>query len=334
MKKTILPALKLIVAAAVIWALIHYGVLDLAALRVAATRPLVLAVVVGLLTMMYIMSAFRWYVLLRCQSVGIAVDAAIGVTFLTLFAGTFLPGGLVGGDALRIAYVARSLTSKRTAAVLSIFIDRVLGVYAMLLVVCAVALLDLTGIMRAAPLRLLASIAGTLCITIPVIVYLLFVTLNHGSYGLQRIAKMLPAGFVSDLFKKVVEGLKLYRHEPGSIAIAFAISVAIFTLGIVCVMILGYSMQLGPLGPLDYGFAAPWASLASLLPVTPGGLGVGEAAFDRICHWREVSQTAAAYGTIFLVYRIATIIATLPGLIVYLLHRDMFGAIARSTDAK
>ncbi len=317
MNKIAVILLKLILAAAVIWALIHYAVVDLAALRVAITRPSVLAVVISLLTTMYIMSAFRWYVLLKCQFVSITVGSVIGVTFLTLFAGTFLPGGLVSGDAVRIAYVSKSFASERTAAVLSIFIDRLLGIYAMLLVVCAVALLDLPGIMRNAPLQLLATIAATFCVCIPAVVYVLFVILNEGTHGLQRVAKMLPSGFISEVFQKVVEGLKLYRHAPGAVSVALGISVLMFILGIVCVMILGYSMELGTLGPLDFGFAAPWASLANLLPVTPGGLGVGEAAFDRICHWREVSQTAAAYGTIFLAYRITTAIATLPGLIFY-----------------
>lgn len=321
MNKIAVLLVKLLIAAAVVWALIHYGVLDPAALQVAATRPLMLVVVIGLLSAMYVMSAFRWYVLLRCQSVGITADSAIGVTFLTLFVSTFLPGGHVAGDAVRITYVAKFLSSKRTAAVLSIFVDRLLGLYAMLLVVCTVALLDLSGIIRSAPLKLLATIAGTLSISIPVIVCILFIILNKANYRLDRIAKMLPIGFISESFNKIIEGIKLYRHAPGPIALALAISILIFTLGIVCVMVLGYSMQLGPLGPLDYGFAAPWASLASLLPVTPGGLGVGEAAFDRICHWREVNQTVAAYGTIFLVYRIASAVATLPGLMIYVLYR-------------
>lgn len=332
MKKIILLALKLIVATAVIWALISYGVLDFAALRGAATHPIVLAIVVGILILMYLMSACRWYVLLKCQSVAVTVDAAIGVTFLTLFVGTFLPGGIVAGDAVRIAYIAKRLSSKRTAAGLSIFIDRLLGLYAMSLVVCAVALLDLTGIMQSVPLRLLATIAGTLSIGIPVLVYVLYVSLKQGTPLLHRIGNMLPGDFFTDVFHKLIEGLTLYRHAPGSVAIALGISVLTFALGIFCVMILGYSMRLGPLAPIDYGFAAPWASVASILPITPGGLGVGEAAFDRICHWREVNQTAAAYGTIFLVYRIATVVATLPGLAVYLLHRDTFKLFARLPD--
>ena len=324
MEKIALSALKLIAAIAVIWALIHHGTLDLGSLRLAASHPSMLALVVALLMMTYFMTAFRWHVLLKCQNIDITVNSAIRLTFFTLFVSTFLPGGLVGGDTVRVAYVAKRLSSKRTSAVLSIFIDRFLGLYAMLLAVCVVALLDLPGITRSVPLQFLAIVAATLSVAIPAIFWVLYVALQSTTPRLRHFAKLLPGGLCTEVFRKLVEGIRHYRHAPTSIAIALGISVLVFTLGIICVMILGYSMHLGPLTSLDYGFAAPWAWLANLLPITPGGLGVGEAAFDRICHWREVSPTTAAYGTIFLVYRIANIVATLPGLAIYLFRSDIF----------
>jgi uncharacterized protein (TIRG00374 family) len=325
---------KLAVACAAIWALVSYGVLDVSALRVAATRPLVIVIVVALLLSTFLMSACRWYVLLKCQAVNITAESAVGLTFLTLFVGTFLPGGHVGGDAVRIAYVAKRLSSRRTVAVLSIFVDRLLALYALLLVVCAVALLDSAAITLSVPLQVLATIAAVLAVAIPASIFVLYAALKVGSTRLHGFVKRLPSRFLADSIHKLIEGLRLYRHALGSIAIALALSVLGFSVAMVSVMILGDAMRLGPISALDYGFATPWASFASLLPVTPGGLGVGEAAFDRICHWRELSHTGAAYGTIFLVYRIATVIATLPGLIVYLLRRDMVTLLTRWADER
>lgn len=323
MKKSVLLIAKLIVAFAVIFLLFSYQILDLNAFHLATKYPLVVAGIIVLLLFAFLMSALRWYVLLRCQSVNITISSAARLTILTLFLGTFLPGGPVGGDAIRIAYVVKHLSSRRTLAVLSIFLDRLLGLYALMLVVSAVALLDPTTIAASLPLQVLATVAETLALAIPAGILILYFALNVGSTRLHDLTKRMPSRFLADVIHKLIEGLRLYRHAPGSITIALCLSISGFTLSMVSVMILGNLMGLGPLAPLDYGFATLWASLASLLPVTPGGLGVGEAAFDRICHWREPVHTDAAYGTIFLAHRIATVLATLPGLIVYLLSSDM-----------
>jgi uncharacterized membrane protein YbhN (UPF0104 family) len=324
MPRIALLVAKLSIAFMAIWALFSFNVIDLGDLRIVAERPLVVVSVVALLLLTFLLSAYRWYVLLRCQSINITASSAVRLTLLTLFVSTFLPGGPVGGDALRIAYVAKRLSSRRAVAVISIFLDRLLGLYALLLVVSAVALVDPTIIAQSLPLQVLATIAQTLSLAIPASILVLYFALRLGSTRLHVLAKLLPTRFLEDAIHKLIEGLRLYRQAPGAIAIALGLSILGFSLAMVCVMILGKSMQIGSLAPLDYGFAMPWASLASLLPVTPGGLGVGEVAFDRICHWREQINSGAAYGSIFLVHRIANVLATLPGLIFYLLDHDMF----------
>ena len=321
--------LKFFVAAAVIWALFAYGVLDLSAFRVAIAHPVALVTVLILLLLVYVLYAYRWRLLLACQSVDITGHAAVGVTFFSLFVGNFLPGGALTGDAVRIAYAVKAFSARKTAVVISVFADRLIGFYAMLLVCCTVALVDSTENLNRGPLRFLATTSGVLLSAASVSLFVIYIGLKHKSHWLQRLICRVPQGRVAHALQQIIEALSLYRRSPQSIILALAISVLAFSLIVICVMIVGHAMQLGPLESIDYGFAAPWAWLANYLPVTPGGIGVGEAAFDRICHWRESSPTAAAYGTIFLVYRIATIVATLPGLVIYFFHRDTFRLLIR-----
>ncbi len=88
--------------------------------------PVCLALVVsGMLC-----NAWRWYILLRAQSVPMPLPDIIKTIFAGAFASNFLPS-TIGGDAFRILSVMR-FTSSRTLGVASVVVDRALNVLAML----------------------------------------------------------------------------------------------------------------------------------------------------------------------------------------------------------
>lgn len=324
--------LKLLAAVLVIWALVAHDILDLTVLQVATASLITLTVISGLVLLTYLISVYRWRLLLKCQGIRIPVRAATSITFFGLFLNSFLPGGVVGGDAVRVAYVVRTLSVRRTVAALSVFVDRLLGFYALLLVAFALALLSPVGFVGSGLLRYLAVFTAALCLGTPVGLYLFYAVLKSNR-RLRKFMETVPNGTLAHAVHRLFEALRLYRNAPGTLLAALGMSVLIHTVAVTCIAIIGSSLGLGFLAPIDYAFAAPWAWLASLLPVTPGGLGVGEAAFDRICHMMEPVWSVAAYGTIFLVYRIISVLATLPGLVAYFINHDMTKLLSRSSGA-
>lgn len=324
--------LKLLAAVIVVWALIAHGMLDLAMLQVDAVSLVTLSVVSGLVLLTYLISVYRWRLLLKCQGICIPLRSATSITFLGLFLNSFLPGGGVGGEAVRVAYVVRTLTASRTVVVLSVFVDRLLGFYALLLVAFVVALLHPVGFLGNGILYYLAVLAAALCLGTPFGLSLFYFALKSNR-RLRMFMETMPNGALAHIVHRLFEALRLYRNAPGTLLAALIMAVLIHTIAVSCIMIIGSSMGLGFISPIDYAFVAPWAWLANLLPATPGGLGVGEAAFDRICHMMESVRTFAAYGTIFLVYRITTVLATLPGLVVYFVNHDTSKFLSRSSEA-
>lgn len=318
-------------ATAVVWLLIAQGMLDLSVLRIDVTNLIALTVVSGLVLLTYLISVYRWRLLLNCQGIRISVRAATSISFLGLFLNSFLPGGVIGGEAVRVAYVVRTLSATRTVAVLSVFLDRLLGFYALLLVAFLAALLNPVGFVGGSLLRYLAVFAAVLCLGLPVGLYLFYIVLKSNR-RLRVFMKTVPNGALAHAIYRLFEALRLYHNAPGTLLTALVMSILIHTIAVASIMVIGSSMGL-ILAPTDYAFAAPWAWLANLLPVTPGGLGVGEAAFDRICHMIEPARTVAAYGTIFLIYRITTVLATLPGLAAYFINHDTTRLLSRSSEA-
>jgi uncharacterized membrane protein YbhN (UPF0104 family) len=64
---------------------------------------------------------------------------------------------------------------------------------------------------------------------------------------------------------------------------AFAFSVLIHACSVTVVVLLAEAMNLSALvGPLQYALAGSISILVSTIPVTPGGLGIGEGAFQHL----------------------------------------------------
>jgi uncharacterized membrane protein YbhN (UPF0104 family) len=109
--------------------------------------------------------------------------------------------------------------------------------------------------------------------------------------------------------------LELIRHARASLAASIAISMLVSFLLIGSIVIVAGGHGWRGLEPLDYAGAAVVALLASTVPITPGGIGIAEGAFDYMCSTWSASNSPAAYGTIFLTYRLLSMTVSLLGAI-------------------
>lgn len=96
------------------------------------------------------------------------------------------------------------------------------------------------------------------------------------------------------------------------------LSVVIMGVAVGPIVLIAEAMAFTGPSPGDYAIAGIYALLANSLPLTPGGLGIGEGAFASACLLLAPQATRAAYGTIFLAFRCVFILSTLPGLLISL----------------
>ena len=76
--------------------------------------------------------ALKWRLLIKPQGLSVSVSDAITTTYMGNFGGQFLPGG-IGTDVVRI-YLLRKLNLPTISVAASILLERVLGLYAHILV--------------------------------------------------------------------------------------------------------------------------------------------------------------------------------------------------------
>ena len=106
-----------------------------------------------------------------------------------------------------------------------------------------------------------------------------------------------------------------FRRAPLSLVAALGVSVLTHVVSIGAIVFLCARLTDELLPPMAFAIAAALGQLSSTIPVTPSGIGVGEAVFDRVCRFLAGESVVFGFASLFLLFRVLSIIAYTPGLI-------------------
>jgi uncharacterized protein (TIRG00374 family) len=269
-------------------------------------RPVAVAILLVLFDRA--LMAYRWVVLLY------ALDPAerpplpdiLRVFFTSTFVGSFLPS--VGGDAVRAYGIAR-LRIRGGDAVASVFMDRMLGIAALLIMALAGLALSRDLASNRVIVASLTVAAGACLVTL----LLIF------SRGAARAASQLLTRFPAALQHaglSVLAAVQRYAVHHARLARVLVCSVAVQTLRILQAYYLGRG--LGIEAPIGAYFAfVPLILLVMLLPVTINGFGTGQAAF--VWFFARAGVAAAPAFALSVLFIGLGVIGNLPGGILYAL---------------
>jgi len=290
-------------------ALLYYAVYAVdwqdAGRALAAASPTWL-LVAGLFTVMDRMTmAWRWIALLRAVDANrpLRTGPLLRVFFVSGFAGTFIPAGSFGGDTVRAVAATRQGVTMANA-VASVALDRLLGTVSVLLS-------GVVGIMLLGRLEYqwLLWVAGVLGVTGTVATGLLLFDSRVYRILLQRTGVSRLAA-VDRLAHKFLDAVGQYANRRSVVAGVLAGSVFVHVLRTLQVWALG--MALGLTIPLIWYFAAvPLIVLIMLLPISPSGIGTGNAAFVYLFGVAEVLPDQAF--TLSILFMLLSVIGNLPG---------------------
>ncbi|MHC4941836.1 MAG: lysylphosphatidylglycerol synthase transmembrane domain-containing protein [Planctomycetota bacterium] len=213
-------------------------------------------------------TAMRWGYLLKATDLPQSPLRAYRLTYIGVFFNNVIPGQ-TGGDLIRAYYLAKENKGRKTDSIISVLVDRGLGITAL---ACIGAVVIPTDIKTFGPAA--AVIYGFVgAVGLGSLVY--FSKRLRKFFKLDRIMKKLP---FQDLFRKIDRSIFLYRYRKPSLFICFMISFVIHLVIILAVWILGKGLGIDL--PIHYYMAfIPIIFIISSLPLTPSGWGVGEALF-------------------------------------------------------
>lgn len=259
-------------------------------------------------TMAIVTPIFRWWILTRVQKLPLGGFDALRLTMIGYFFNVFVPSGS-GGDIVRAAYTVHDCPERRPQALTVAFVDRGLGLHALLLLGTSIILVQPTLFSNNPNLKpWLVLIAGMFIIG--TLAPLLLVWERTNGF-LLRVCGRIIGG--ADAWH---DAIKLYRKQPRMLCIAyfFSISSALFNVLAIHLMMLAVGSSPSIFESLAIG---PLIVLANTLPLTPGGVGVAEGASAGL--YAMVGLAGGANGMLLL--RCFIVFHALLGLPFFLLNR-------------
>jgi uncharacterized membrane protein YbhN (UPF0104 family) len=307
---------RLTLGIALLAALVFWGQIDLRALLELTPSAVVTSLAILLVSLP--IAALRWAVLL--QVVGVSLRFMDSLHFIAIgVLGNVLLLGSIGGDAIRGLYAWRALGRSGGRIAVSVLADRLLSVLAALFIPLAFSLLywhRMQQVPALAALGMSIIAAAAACVVGASVLFI--------APDLTRPleARLLRWPRIARLVAELREMMLMLRTNPLALLAAFGLALVTQILGVFAVVVLAETIKIGALSVADYMFVVPLTLIANALPLTPSGIGVGEAAFDQICRWLEPTPSGAAYSSIFFAFRLVSTLTCIPGLISLAVYRN------------
>ena len=249
---------------------------------------------------MQVLKAYRLQVLLRAVGVAMGLVRLSLIYFIGMFFNIVLPT-LVGGDAVRIAYLYRD-AGKFDRAAASTVVERVIGTAALILM--ALVALVLSSRRDADPHMTLSVLFVTTGFVAGCLV--LFTT---WAYRLAMAClRAVGLGKLGHVVHEIQGAMTAYRRQGGVLAYTTALSLVANLMMVGIHVILARALGLN----LSLWFllmAVPVTVLISMAPITMSGLGVREATWVFLLQAQGVPQAdALAFSLLwFLVTAVASV---------------------------
>jgi len=208
------------------------------------------------------------------------------LTLVGQFYSIVLPGQ-IAGEVVKAYRLGRGAAdAERLAA--SVFVDRVIGVIALLLVACAGIALSPHHLPEALSVAILAVMTmlffGLFALRIPVL-HAFALGSAHWLSG-TRLRRFAPA------LERAIEAWRQFSRKPSRLVFSLILGIAFQLLAIGIYAVLGTNIGI-QLTPYDWAWVVAIASVAVLLPLSIAGLGLREGALVGCLAWLGVSGERA-----------------------------------------
>lgn len=277
-----------------------------------------IAAAAGLFFAGVLITFFRWQLLVRALGFPFTIKDSMRLGFLGYLFNFVAPGG-VGGDLFKAVFIAREFHGRRAQAVATVFIDRVVGLYALFIVASGVILIDglwfaeSRSVRIAAKFTLISTVVGAV-----LIVMMLVQGLTNGRVS-QFLSNLPRAGHI---FRQLIDAVRMYRARVGYVITGLLLSIVVHILSVFGFYLLGTSLPGASPTLSEHYVIVPLAMVVGAVPITPAGLGTFDFAMDELSQLLSSQPVEPKRGfLISLIYRIITIGIAMIGVVVYFLCR-------------
>ncbi len=272
-KKVATLSAKIIFAVGLIFWLIQSGRLEFSSLNKLLT-PEFLIIGTILILFNFALTSKRWHLLLRSQQIQIPYRQVWDLTLIGTFFNFAMPGG-VGGDLIKGYYITRKSHQYKIGAAITVLIDRLIGLFALILM-ASISILSQLNLMLANPTTKHIAVAlFSITILFIIGIFCLLHTNLSTNKIIHRAIEKLPKG---QHLLQTIHCLAAYKNNKKIFWITLLLSffAQICTIGFF--IYAGHLLQASDVSYATYLFVVPIAFIVQAIPISPAGIGVGQAA--------------------------------------------------------
>lgn len=286
----------------------------------------------------------RWGLLLRVQGIHLGFLELSRLTLIGVFFNLAIPGA-VSGDLLKMAFIARAAPDRKAESVLTIMLDRLIGLLGLFIIASTAVLLALPAILGMGPEYRMAQ-AGAALVGLGSIGGLAGVVLVELRERLLKlpgvstlvgyVSRFLPHS-VNAILNRFITALELYRSHRHVIAKAVGLALLVHTFLAVDLFIVGRALGEHGLGFQHYFITTQVANAVGGIPVTPGGVGTRDKTAATFFQAFGAAP-ANTVGSIPVTMSLIIMFWSLVGALVFIAspaarHSVMSGELARESEA-
>ncbi len=297
-----------------------------------------------------IMCAWRWKLILAAHNMNISMWRAMNIYVIGQFFNAFMPGS-VGGDIVKAVIVAKEFPGKKTIAVTTIFIDRLIGLLSLVLLASSITIIRYKFFMRYPETRmimlLMIAVAGAS-------VALIFIMFHHNILEKGKTAAFLNKHErIGNIINRVYNAFQDCLTHRGLMTRTMLVSLGNHIAIIAAAFLLGLGLNISTTGGektevgdrrsevgdqgsevggrgseeinfcdefINYLTIFPIINGIAAIPVTPGGLGTREYATKSMMGLPEFNVPGTRAITLSLLLYLTTMFWSLIGGVAYAVY--------------
>lgn len=273
LRKVLGPSLKLLFSVALIYWLVTSGRLEFQSLSKLLDPAYLIpgliccAVAIGLATQ-------RWRQFLLSQSLSVSYYHALQLTLIGNFFNFAMPGG-VGGDLVKGYYITRSSPHAKLDAAVTVFLDRLIGLLAMSLLALFVMLFRWDLVQQQNEMKFIFYVVALVnAASFIVWAHIFSRRLNEVGW-IEWILHLLPK---KEALLKTYRTITNYRNSKKVFASTLGLSLAAQAFSVLFFVFAARGLGRTDLPTSAFFVVVPIAFMIQSLPLSPAGVGVGQAA--------------------------------------------------------
>lgn len=209
----------------------------------------------------------RWWWLLRVNGTDVSLLETLRFTWIGIFFNNVVPGA-TGGDVVKALYIMKRCPGHRVQVLMSVIVDRVLGLGSLAMLGAIVVLFALDRFAEIA-IGIWSVIAG-----VGLVGLIAFSRRLRSLVRLKTLLDRLPPK-LGHVLKRVDHAVFVYREHKLVITASLLAGVGNHVLAVLSVVCFGNALDIG-MPSFEYFVLIPVINIVTAVPLAPNGWGIGE----------------------------------------------------------